>query len=97
MKNYKEKIISLGCSDIASLTVRSCGNVGEINFGEDGNYKAYEITEDCEIPSHYEKVFEGENWLKIYDDFGLCYSANKGKTVTIYRAGSFGCIIQWKE
>ena len=98
MKNYKEfNKVWLGESDIAALTVRSCGDVYSLNFGEDGSYDAYECFGDVEIGNHYIKVFEGHKWLKIFDDNRLAYDKYfaEYEYVDIYRAGNFGCIIHW--
>lgn len=98
MKNYKEfNKVWLGESDIAALTVRSCGDVYSLNFGEDGSYDAYECFGSIEIGSHYTKVFEGHGWLKIFDDYRLAYDKYfaEYEYVDIYRAGDFGCIIHW--
>ena len=93
--------ISIGESDIASLTIRSCLNISLLRFGEDGDYYAYEcIGDDIEIGAHYKKVFTGSHWLTIYDDNGVGYNryAPEGyKAVDIYRAGEFGCIIHWRS
>ena len=98
MKNYKEfNKVWLGESDIAALTVRSCGDVYSLNFGKDGSYDAYECFGDVEIGSHYTKVFEGSTRLKVFDDYSLAYDKyfEEYKYVDIYRAGDFGCIIHW--
>lgn len=98
MKNYKEfHKVWLGQSDIAALTVRSCGNVCSLEFSEDGSYDAYECFGDVEIGNHYTKVFEGHKWLKIFDDNRLTYDKyfTEYEYVDIYRAGNFGCIIHW--
>lgn len=97
MENYKENPKKfLGCSDIASLTVRFPMNVMALDFGEDGDYSAYIVDETCPIPAHYRLVAEGESWLKIYDDYYLTFNAD-AKWFKIYRAGSFGCIIQMQD
>ena len=98
MKNYKEfNKVWLGESDIAALTVRSCGNVYSLGFSEDGSYDAYECFGDVEIGNHYTKIFEGHKWLKIFDDNRLAYDKYfaEYEYVDIYRAGNFGCIIHW--
>lgn len=94
MKTYKEfnkKFI--GESDIAALTIRSGMNCTSLNFGIDSAYQAYIVTDEAEIGKHYELVFEGENWLRIYDDIELTLFARANK-IKIYRAGELGCIIQ---
>lgn len=98
MKNYKDYFKQfIGESDIACLTVRACGDVGTIEFGEDGAYHARIVDGDTEIPAHYERVFEtGEPWLWIYDDGGRVASLTNKNGFGIYRAGDFGCIIQKK-
>ncbi len=93
-KDYKKKCI--GSSDVAMLIVNMCGKVYSLYFGEDGNYKAYIVDSECEIPEHYSLELEGYNWLKIYDDFGLTLGM-KYNHFKIYRAGNFGCIIQLLE
>lgn len=76
-------------------------NISNIHFGEDGEYDAYECFGDVEIGEHYKKVFEGEHWLRIYDDEKATYYKNgrefetEYKKVDIYRDGDFGCIIHW--
>lgn len=96
MKNYKSYLKTfIGMSDIGCLTVRACGDVGTIEFGEDGAYYAYIVDRDIEIPSSYEEVFKtDEPWLWIYDDDGriACFSNEYG--FIIYRRGDFGCIIK---
>ena len=102
MRSYKEfDKVYIGDSDIASLTMRSVHDVCPLDFTEDSTYHAYVCYgDDVEIGEHYHKVFEGETWLKIYDDNGLTYNAyrpNGYKMVAVYRAGGFGCIIHWYE
>ena len=93
MKNYKEKTIQLGESDIASLVIRTANELTELKFGGDGIYKAYIVEEDVEIPSHYTKVFETKsNWTKIYDDEEMVSRFNR--PLEIYRAGEYSCIIR---
>lgn len=96
MKNYKDYFkLFIGASDISCLTVRACGDVGTIEFGEDGAYYARLVDGDTEIPAHYARVFEtGEPWLWIYDDNGRVASLTNKNGFAIYRAGDFGCIIQ---
>lgn len=100
MKNYKEfSKVSIGASDIASLTLRSVRNVGILDFSEDGNYFAYECFGDVEIADHYTKVFSGSTWLYIYDDFGRSYnksfySTGEYKNVDVYVCGRTA-IIHW--
>lgn len=94
MKHYKEfQKEHIGESDIASLTIRSGNNVDKLNFGEDGNYEAYIVTEVAHIGEHYSLVFEGTNWIRIYDDTELTFLAY-ADVIKIYRAGDFGCVIQ---
>ena len=93
-KNYKNfDKIYIGCSDIASLTLRSWEMATELDFIEDGCYSAYFVTEAAEIGDHYELVFGCHGWLRIYDDDGktaeIC-----AKDINVYRAGDFGCIIE---
>ncbi len=103
MKTYKDfEIKRIGSSDIASLVLVGCkrNEKGEslgvfaelLHFGEDNSYKAYYVTEPCEIPEHYTKVTSFNSWLKIYDDDGLTF--NEYGDFNIYRAGMLGCIIE---
>lgn len=93
MKNYKDfEKKSIGSSDIASLTVRSGMKVAPLNFGEDGAYSAYIVTEDAEIGSHYKLTFEGKGWITIFDDTRLTFEA-RADEIKIFRAGEFGCIV----
>lgn len=94
MKSYKNfEKRSIGSSDIASLTVRSGMKVAPLNFGEDGSYSAYIVTEEAEIGSHYKLTFEGKGWVTIFDDTRLTFEA-RADEIKIYQAGAFGCIIQ---
>ena len=96
--NYKDfKKVNLGISDIASLVLRDSAGVCELNFGEDGNYSAYECFGDVEIGSHYTEIHTSKAWIKIYDDTGLVYDKAPldYSLCTIYRAGEFGCILHW--
>lgn len=94
MKNYKDYLqTNIGYSDIASLTIRSCGIVAPLDFGSDGDYRAYVVDDNAEIPSHYQLVQNLEHWVHIFDDAELTFSA-KADHIRIYRAGDFGCIIQ---
>ena len=99
MKSYKDfEKIYIGCSDIGSLIARGSHMVGEIFFASDGRYEAYECFGEVEIPQHYNLVYAGRTWLKLYDDEGLTYSRWKPNCYIkfdIYRAGDFGCIIYW--
>ena len=67
---YKYCTLSAGVSDIAALVYRtgSPKEIGEIAFGEDGDYKAHLIAGDTEVPSHYNLVLDTcSSWLWIYD------------------------------
>jgi hypothetical protein len=85
----------IGDSDIAALTIRTVEGVYDLCFGGDNSYYAYVCEGDVEIGEHYKKVFSGDTWIKIYDDQGLTFNryAGYGKTIDIYRAGEYGCII----
>lgn len=94
MKNYKDYPKQfIGESDIASLTLRSPGRLEFLNFGEDGDYRAYIVDENAKIGEHYELELEFSEWLTIYDDTELTFKARAEK-INVYRAGDFGCIIQ---
>lgn len=100
MKNYHSyKKIHLGASDIASLILRTPGQMEALNFGEDGDYWAYLVDEEAEISEYYEKVFTANYWLKIYDDEALTFNKHifDNEEIVVYRAGSFGCIIQIRK
>jgi len=55
-KNYKDKVVNLGYSDIATLILKSPCNIGEVHTGSDGSYKGYLVDETVEIPDYYKKV-----------------------------------------
>ena len=100
MKKYNEFSKQyIGQSDISLLVLTGCDHYGTpvselLYFGEDGIYKAYIVEgADVSIGSHYKEMFVFHNWLRIYDDNGLTYTA-KGKLIKVYRSGEFGCIIQ---
>ena len=93
--------VSIGASDIASLTVRTPNQVAILNFGEDGDYSAYIVDEECLIPEYYELTLECSEskywpgvWMRIYDDDGLSFKIKAPHSIRVYQAGAFGCIIQ---
>ena len=92
-----EKVF-IGSSDSARLKVihRVGNHVSKtyLNFGEDGEYKAYIVDESCTIPDTYElrHSFEG-GYVDLFDDEGYNVYI-KGETVKIYRRGDFGCIVK---
>lgn len=94
MKNYKDfEKIYIGMSDGANLILD--GGIGKLEylfFTEDGNYMAYFVDEEIEIPQHYKKVYECEIGLDIYDDSKKTLSIRADK-IEIYRAKEFGCLI----
>lgn len=65
----------------------------KLQFGEDGDYSAYLVDDECRVPESYELRLSGKVWLKIYDDHGLVFS-ERCQEWRIYRRGVFGCIIQ---
>lgn len=95
----------IGSSDIASLTIRTCGldefnetnaktwGLFSLNFGADGSYYAYVVDDAAEIGAHYREVVRGRNWVRIYDDNGMTFYAH-AREIVVYRAGEMGCIIQ---
>lgn len=93
--------VFIGASDMASLTVRTPDQVAILNFGEDGDYRAYIVDSECEIPEHYKLTFYAYSskycshvWMKIYDDEGLAIAITAPHSIRVYQAGAFGCIIQ---
>lgn len=99
MKSYKEfEKQFIGSSDIAALVLvgpTSNGvNPQMLNFVEDGDYFAYMVDEEIDIPKHYELKHEFSHWLRIYDDDALIEKIYADK-IKVYRAGDFGCIIQF--
>lgn len=94
MKSYKDyPKMYLGSSDVASLTIRTPWDAVPLWFGQDGTYSAYIVDEYAEIGAHYQRVFVGRDWVRIYDDTELTASFI-GRLIKVYRAGEFGCIIQ---
>ena len=106
VKNYKDTIISLGGSDVACLICRGFLKNSDnseyeykaelLNFGEDGEYDAYLVTDpEVEIPSYYTKRLQFQHGIDIFDDFQKVADLGDLNTIgNIYRAGDFGCIIQ---
>lgn len=91
---YKKHTVSLGGSDIASLTLRSPMQAATLDFVEDGDYRAWIVDDpSVVVPNHYKKVYSCEYWLKIYDDDGLQADFN-AKQIEVYRAGDYGCLIR---
>ena len=99
MANYKDcRVISIGASDLASLTVIKPDGPEFLHFGEDGSYHAYLLSDGDTLGGHYRPVMTvrseyGTTWIRICDDDGLTFRA-RAREITIYRAGSFGCAIR---
>lgn len=101
--DYHEHTVSIGFSDIASVTVRTPSNDDDsfiINFGGDGDYRMHIIIDDeCEIPSHYQQIKSVDtSWIWIYDDQQRTFNSGdvtrNAKRFTFYRAGDYGLILQ---
>ena len=94
LKDYK-KYINLLVSDIASLRVEAGKEIYNINFGEDNLYKVYTTKDytDKEIPSHYTKLYEFKNSIKLIDDDD--FIEFKSDTIEIYQAG-FSILVNLK-
>lgn len=94
-KDYEKTYI--GSSDIACLILAGGGEDNAqpvyLKFGEDSAYSAYIVESDCPIPAHYTLKYIFKKWMKIYDDDGKVFEI-KSDIIKVYRAGSFGCIIQ---
>lgn len=96
---YKYCTLSAGVSDIAALVYRTSNpkEIGEIPFGEDGDYRAHLIVGDTEVPSHYNLVLDTrEPWLWIYDDDGKTLDLENPAGFELYRAGEMGLLIRFK-
>ena len=96
---YKYCTLSAGVSDIAALICRTSDprEIGEISFGEDGNYKAHLIVGDTEVPGHYYLVLDTqEPWLWLYDDNGKVLDLENQAGFQLYRAGEMGFLIRFK-
>lgn len=64
-----------------------------IHFAEDGDYYPYMVHEkDAIIGEHLEQEFS--HWVRIYDNTMLVKEI-EADHIKVYRAGSFGCIIQY--
>lgn len=98
MINYKKRTIYAGTSDIARIKIETNNNIGFIKFGGDSSYKAYIISNNDEVPSHYVKKFTFKDcyWFKLFDDIERVHSENliPNSSLTVYRAGDYGLIIQ---
>lgn len=99
MKDYHDYLKKfIGMSDIASLILVGLDEDEKLktmplNFGEDGDYMAYIIPGDVDVPDYYEKIADFSYWLKIYDDDELTSEFN-AKKIEVFTAGDFGCIIR---
>ena len=91
--HYNYATQSIGGSDIASLILRGPMCLKKMDFGGDGEYRSYIVDEFCEIPESYGLQFSCTDWIKIYDDNGLSFTA-KAKKINVFRRGDYGCIIQ---
>lgn len=96
---YKYCTVPAGWSDIAALTYRTSDpkEIGELAFGEDGDYKAHLIANETPVPDHYNLVLDtNEPWLWIYDDDEKVLDLENDRGFQIYRAGMMGLLIRFK-
>lgn len=94
MTDYKKYMLPCGVSDFAQLLFRFPNKAEIVNFGEDGDYKAWVVIDsEVEIPSHYTKVTEGNSWLDIIDDDRVVAHLS-GERFEVYRAGLRGLLIR---
>lgn len=93
---YKDNTQSIGYSDVASVVLRGIQDgkqvVKLLNFGEDGDYKAYIVEDRDLIPEHYFLKEAFNYWMDIYDD-ETCTLKLKGDVIEVYTAGMRGCLI----
>lgn len=109
MSSYKDRVIYLGGSDIASLLLRGCSKILKdrkndedwqiepkiLELNGDGLYRSYFVNENIEIPKHYKKVYECLHWLWIYDDDRKVANIKcKDNKIEVYRAGDYGILIK---
>ena len=94
LKDYKRYTNLLG-SDIANLKIESGKWIYIINFEEDGTYKVYTTKDytEKEIPSHYTKLYEFKNSIKLIDDND--FIEFKSGTIEVYKSG-FSLLINLK-
>lgn len=64
-----------------------------ILFSAGGKYYAYMVDGSVKLPPYFQKVFECDSWLRIYDNNGVSYS-DIGGHYEIFRAKDAGCIIR---
>lgn len=100
--------LDIGGSDMARLVLVGFDHASLLNYGEDGKYFAYFVNRfredevDVRIPSHYHQVDCFQDSLWIYDDDGIRLTIGPEldptipwhKTITVYRAGERGCLIE---
>lgn len=94
-KHYKDNVVYLGYSDISTIQVVGLVNNVKVKFAEDGSYRAYIVEQDgsIEIPAHYKKIGGVLGKALILDD-SLNPSYIDCDLLRIYRAGSYGCILE---
>lgn len=101
MKNYHDCArIQLGFSDIAEIIIRGLDTtenrdviLDRLKFGGDGSYAAYIIIDgEAEVPSHYTKLNDYAAWIEIFDD-NMKRVLIYAKSISVYRAGDYGCLI----
>ncbi len=94
LPKYKENgSHPFGISDVAALTMVAYSReqkkiiAESIGTGRDGSYRAYFTDGDAEIPEHYKLVFQGNCWLKVYDDIEKVADIG-GEVIKVYQAAS---------
>lgn len=96
---YDYCTIGAGYSNVTSLSYRTShyGEIGEIPFGENGEYKVYLIAGDTKIPAYYKKVVDTHaGWLWIYDDNEKVLDLLNPDGFEVYRANDIDFLIRFK-
>lgn len=101
-KNYYQySEIEIGKSKNSNLVLVGMTEQGLkselLQFGEDGEYTAYVIDDDFEIPSHFQLVHSFKKWMRVYDDDRSTFELLNASEINVYRYGDLGCIIQFKK
>lgn len=96
---YDYCTIEAGYSNVTSLSYRTShyDEMGEIPFGDNGEYRVHLIAGDTEIPAQYKQVLDTSAvWLWVFDDNEKTVDLSNPDGFEIYRAGEMGFLIRFK-
>ncbi len=87
------RLIPIGSSDTATLTIQDANGSCELNMGKDGKHAALLADGSIRVPKEYRLVHSASGWLEIHDYHCLRVSI-EAPEISIYQRENFDILIQ---